>query len=305
VQSPDYKSGIDYWVEVAAPYYESMRRYDDALAVYTEYFESGEETLPAEKRMGFAYCYRQKGEFDSARLVLEDFAKTSAATDLPWILIDLALLEAIVAPNLTPALRLAEEAQAQLSIPDNWVTEQLMRLQYASGQTDEAMKSLAQLAVGFSWASYWGSVHYRRAQLAAANGLGDAGSYLDDAIQNLTHLARGDYGLGSLAYMGGGILPYRALALIRAGRQEEAIREIKRAIKMEPESADVAYYAACAYSLMGDTALALEWLETAAERGYQELWWARVDPDLYPLRKLPRFQEIINDWDTRLRKLFD
>jgi hypothetical protein len=39
------------------------------------------------------------------------------------------------------------------------------------------------------------------------------------------------------------------------------------------------------------------------ERGNQELWWARVDPDLDPLRGLPRFNEILSDWDARLQAL--
>jgi hypothetical protein len=55
--------------------------------------------------------------------------------------------------------------------------------------------------------------------------------------------------------------------------------------------------------LCGDTDQALDWLETALERGYQRLWWARVDPDLDPLRNLPRFQEIMTDWDTRIQAL--
>ena len=54
---------------------------------------------------------------------------------------------------------------------------------------------------------------------------------------------------------------------------------------------------------MGDTTLALQWLETAAERGHQELWWAQVDPDLDPLRELPRFKEIMNDWSKRIQTL--
>jgi hypothetical protein len=56
---------------------------------------------------------------------------------------------------------------------------------------------------------------------------------------------------------------------------------------------------------MGDTTLALQWLETAVERGYLELWWARVDPDLDPLRELPRFKEIMNDWDRRIQAMLE
>ena len=72
---------------------------------------------------------------------------------------------------------------------------------------------------------------------------------------------------------------------------------------MEPENAEVAYCAACLYSLLGDTTLALEWLQTAVDRGYLELWWAKVDPDLDPLRELPRFKEIMDAWDKRIQGL--
>jgi hypothetical protein len=44
---------------------------------------------------------------------------------------------------------------------------------------------------------------------------------------------------------------------------------------------------------------------TGNKRGLQELWWARVDPNLDSLRELPRFQEIMTDWDRRLRAMID
>jgi tetratricopeptide (TPR) repeat protein len=277
----------------------SMRRFDDALAVYTEYRKSGEETWSVDTRMDMAKCYRQKGEIDSARHILEGLADTSTASYRPYILTDLALLRAIGAQYLTTALKLAEKAQAELNSPDDWVIEPLLRLQYASGKMDDAAKSLEQLGGWWRWGK--SSHPYRKAQLAAVTGLSGASQYLDDAISSLTRLTRGEWMDADL----GDASAFLALALARAKKRDEARQELKRALKLEPEREDIAYHAACAYSLIGDTVLALQWLETAIKRGYQELWWARVDPDLDPLRKLPRFQEIMNDWDTRLRKLFD
>jgi hypothetical protein len=75
-------------------------------------------------------------------------------------------------------------------------------------------------------------------------------------------------------------------------------------LKIDPEGASVAYAAAAAYGLLGDTDRALEWLRTAVERGHDELWWARVDPDLDPLRERPDFDRILTDWDTRLRAIY-
>jgi adenylate cyclase len=78
---------------------------------------------------------------------------------------------------------------------------------------------------------------------------------------------------------------------------------IQRALRLEPEREDIAYSAAAAYSMLGETEKALNWLETAVERGHQELWWAHVDPDLDALRDQPRFEEIMARWDARLRAL--
>ncbi|UCG12674.1 MAG: hypothetical protein JSU72_19715, partial [Deltaproteobacteria bacterium] len=96
-----------------------------------------------------------------------------------------------------------------------------------------------------------------------------------------------------------------ALASARLGDLKRARNEIEYARRLEPERADIAYRSACAYSLMGETALALQWLETAVERGHLELWWARVDPDLDTLRELPRFKGIMSDWDSRIQALLE
>ena len=85
---------------------------------------------------------------------------------------------------------------------------------------------------------------------------------------------------------------------------QEAIEEIQRALRAEPESAEAAYHAACVFSLLGESEEALVWLRTAVERGHQEFWWARVDSDLDYLRGQRRFNEIMADWETHLRTLF-
>jgi len=296
--TPVRLSGMEYWAQVAGPYYMSMRRYDDALAVYTEFRRSGEETESVYNSRAIAKCYRQKGKIDSARHLLEGLADSSTGADRPYILMDLALIRAIGAQDLTTALELAERAQAELNTPEDRMTEPLLRLQYASGKIDDAAKSLEELGSFWTWGN--ASRHYRKAQLAATGSSG-ASRYLDEAISSLTRLSRGESRFLGIS----DATAFLALALALAEKPDESAREIKRALKLEPEREDIAYDAACAYSLIGDTALALQWLETAVKRGYQELWWARVDPDLDPLRKFPRFQEIMNDWDTRLRKLFD
>ncbi|MGB7062921.1 MAG: protein kinase [Candidatus Zixiibacteriota bacterium] len=298
-ETPDQKSGMEHWSSVAIPYYMSMRRYDDALSVLTEFRQSGEETYFVGNTMAMAECYKQKGEIDSARHLLEGLAETRSGAYRTSILFRLALLQAIDAQDLTVALELAEKAQAEMNIPNDWATEHLLLLQYAGGKMNNVIKSLEQLGTRGTWNE---SNRYRKAQLAAAIGSSGARTYLDAAISSLTRASRGgDY----YAYDIGGASAFLSLALARAGKPDEARQEIKRALKLEPERADIAYCAACAYSLIGDTTLALQWLESAVERGYQERWWACVDPDLDPMRDLPRFKEIMNVWDNRIQAMLE
>jgi tetratricopeptide (TPR) repeat protein len=166
VETPAHVSGIDHWAGVAGRYYMSMRRFDDALAVYAEYRESGEETEPVSNTLAMAQCFKQKGVIDSTRQLLEELVQTSTGADLPYILRDLSLLETIGARDLTTALELAERASAeQIGSWFDYVIEPLLRLRYTSGQTDDVAKSLEQIQ------SYWvrPSFFYRKAQIAAAS----------------------------------------------------------------------------------------------------------------------------------------
>lgn len=287
--------GMENWAYLAGSYYESMRRFDDALAVYSEFRGSGEETYPVYKTMAMATCYMQKGAIDRAKDLLEELIRTSTPDERPNVLAQLALLRAIDTQDLGVALKLAEQAHSEKIY--TWAFEvigPLLCLQYATGQTSNIIKTLAKTES----VTYYAHNSYLKAQIAAAIGSSDAAKYLEHSVSNLTRLSRSQWELGSAS-------AYLALALARAGKPREAQQEIKRALKLEPERAGIAYNATCAYSLMADTALALHWLETAVERGYLELWWARVDPDLDPLRELPRFKEIMNDWESRIQALLE
>jgi len=297
-RTPNRLSGIDCWASVAGVYYMSMRRFDDALATFRELRESGKETWSVDTRLDMAKCYRQKGEIDSAKYILQKLADSSTVSYQPYILRDLALIEAISTPDLATALKLVERAQAKANAPDDAVTEALLRLQYATGKLVNAAKSIEQLGTDISWRT--SSHPYRRAQLAQAIALDSAGKYLAQAITSLTVLSRSDWFRAQHLGEGSSFL---ALALARVRKPDEARKQVKRALKLEPEREDIAYNTACAYSLLGDTALALQWLKTAVDRGYLELWWAKVDPDLDPMRELPRFKEIMDAWDKRIQGL--
>jgi len=298
-ETPTRVSGIDLWSDLASGYYFSMRRFDDVLAVLEEERKSGEQTFSTDNTLIIARCYRQKGELNSANRILKELADKTVGADRSKVLIEQARLLAIGAADLAVPLGLAEGASVEPVGPENQTIDLLLRLAYASGRTDPVARTLEQLPAVYM--PFSAQAFYRKPQIAEVTGLDDARSYLDNAISSLTRLARcfkvpGEIGEASA---------FLSLALARAGRPDEAAREVKRALKLEPEREDIAYLAACAYSLMGDTTLALRWLKTAVERGYLELWWARVDPDLDPLRKLPRFKQIMDDWDRRIQALLE
>ncbi|HUV65633.1 MAG TPA: protein kinase [Sedimentisphaerales bacterium] len=294
---PDQVSGVAQWAEVAVRYYMSMRRYDDALNVLKEFKSSGNEVQPIFNSMLVAMCYARKGQIDAASHILVESAERSSEIERKAIMLEQALLRAAVEHDIDGALNLVKSARRGTDIPDNAMNSQILRLQHAAGYLDDAARTIELFGPRSNWD---GGDLYRKAQLAAVLDLRDAGLYLDQAITHLARISRAH--LYWNPQFGAGVSFY-ALALSRAGRHAKARREVERALKLEPEREDIAYNATCAYSLLGDTTLALQWLQTAVERGYLELWWARVDPDLDPLRNLPRFKAIMNNWDGRIKTI--
>jgi tetratricopeptide (TPR) repeat protein len=290
---------LDEWATFLAYYYPSMRRFDDALNMVSTVRDSGDVTWKTDFELSTATWYRQKGDFSSAENVLKDIESSLPSSyradyDMEW-----AELEAACG-NLDRALELAIKANEQSAgyqHDRNEIIAFLSRLYYAQGRTKDAQNVLAG-ANGFDNNFV---VFYQRAQMAAVTQSPDEDWELSRALLLATRASRGD----NFYHSFGEARIYCALASARKGDAMRARREIGYAAKLEPERADIAYYASAAYSLVDDTALALKWLQTAVDRGHQELWWARGDPDLDNLREEPRFQEIMDNWDRRMRALLD
>src|SRR5205823_3402672 len=92
---------------------------------------------------------------------------------------------------------------------------------------------------------------------------------------------------------------YRAILLARRGHWERATQEINRCLEREPRSAATLYAAACvvarAFDKIGTTAIAgqaLDLLERALAEGADPAR-AAADPDLAPIRRLPRFRRLV------------
>jgi hypothetical protein len=299
LQSIREKGRLDEWARQAAYYYPSMRRYDDALNMFDIARDSEDVTWKADLELSTAMWNRLKGDFGNARKVLKDIEPAlpsgrRAEYDLEWAALEAA--SGNIERALERAIKAHEEA-AGYQYNRNVFSELLARLYFARGQVGDARKALA--APNGFYNSF--VVFYRRAQMAVVTQSADADRELSRALLLAARASRGSDFMQSL----GEARIYSALASARRGDPKRARREILYAIKLEPERADIAYSAAAAYSLIGDAAMALQWLEASLERGYQELWWARVDPDLDTLRELPRFNEIMDEWERRIEALID
>lgn len=291
------------WGYYTPQYYRSMRRYDEALAIYAEITETGNPTWKVQNLYAMAQVRGLSGDFAGAREIFEDGKGEGNAHIALGASFSLASLTAIEG-NITQARIDAEKALEDYTtgLHHDGHFYELARLQFADGQADMALATLGRIkgsVSGFSNFSLSLPAMYLKAQLEKLYGTNDTAGYMEkvELFASRTACRPSVYTDIGVAYVNW------ALAAGRSGDFPVALNAVEFAQQVEPERADIAYSSACVYSLMGNIALALQWLETAVERGHQELWWARVDPDLDPLRELPRFKEIMNDWDKRIQTL--
>jgi adenylate cyclase len=80
-----------------------------------------------------------------------------------------------------------------------------------------------------------------------------------------------------------------ASSLLFLGEREKALQFAESAQRVDPDSEDTNYNAACFYANAGETEKALDCLE----RGVHDPDWMEQDTDLDPLRDHPRFQEVM------------
>jgi tetratricopeptide (TPR) repeat protein len=291
------------WVSRASEYYASMGL-EDELSVLTEARGHEEETWSQDKVVQVAVCYRKKGDVTQAKQVLRDAEPSLPVEYDQWVEQELAIIAAIEG-DLKRAVEHATKAHEGSSWPQNIHYNQalLARLQFASGRREEALASLTPIKPSWYLFSYFFPALYQRGQFETVSGSSEADDYLRQALASATRAARG--GTHFVDVIWSEARCYCALASAHLGDPGRARSDIEYALRLEPARADIAYHAAAVYSLLGDTSSALRWLETSVERRHQELWWARVDPDLDNLRDLPRFKEIMDEWDRRLSEMIN
>ncbi len=80
---------------------------------------------------------------------------------------------------------------------------------------------------------------------------------------------------------------------------DSAMTEVKKALALRPNDANILYNAACTYGLMGKKDEALELLVRMKQAGFSQLDWARRDPDLACLHNDPAFLALLAEEDAK------
>ena len=86
---------------------------------------------------------------------------------------------------------------------------------------------------------------------------------------------------------------YLATDLAQIGDKDNALKEANRALELNPDDPLMLYNATCFYSQLGEKESALKSLEKAIGVGYANYEWLEKDTDLDPIRKEPKFDELI------------
>ncbi len=88
---------------------------------------------------------------------------------------------------------------------------------------------------------------------------------------------------------------YSELGMIylRIRQGKKGIDMLKKAISLDPKNGLVYYNLACAYACLNEIEQALDALEAAVDRGYDDFAWMLKDGDLRNLHNTKRFQDVI------------
>jgi len=81
-------------------------------------------------------------------------------------------------------------------------------------------------------------------------------------------------------------------------KYDAAVIELKKALALRPNDANILYNAACTYGLMEKKAEAIDLFRKMKENVFPQLDWARRDPDLACLHNDPEFLALLADEDA-------
>lgn len=76
--------------------------------------------------------------------------------------------------------------------------------------------------------------------------------------------------------------------------REDALRRLRRAMEMDPDSQSVRYNVACTYAMLGMADEAMDVLEHNIAAGWGQRSWVEHDPDWRAVHGHPRFRELLD-----------
>ncbi|MFI5201004.1 MAG: TPR end-of-group domain-containing protein [Candidatus Kapaibacterium sp.] len=88
---------------------------------------------------------------------------------------------------------------------------------------------------------------------------------------------------------------FYAVNLAERGQNEDALRQGKEALDVNPGDPLMLYNGACLYAQLGKIKLSIETLREAIASGHQEFDWIKRDSDLNPIRNDPEYIELMKD----------
>jgi len=84
-----------------------------------------------------------------------------------------------------------------------------------------------------------------------------------------------------------------AAALAERGEEEEALKMVEQALRIDPYDPSVLYNLTCTYSALGKLDEAMSTLESSFENGFVNKSWLVNDSSLDPIRSHPRYTELL------------
>ena len=231
----------------------------------------------------------------------------------------------LTAAEFEEAIRASQRAlDLQPQMPEAWLaTATLLSMQGRADEAARAFESALSLNPGSYEANYLYARHcFSRGELERAAELFEAAQRLrPDDYQPLCMLqgaldrlgrkgeerAVGERAMAAIDARlqvepeDGRALQLGAVQAAKLGLDAKARDLAERALKARPGDFSTAYNLACAYSVLGDRARALQLLDEAVRYGRGNLGWIEHDADFDSLRGDPRFDEIVD----RLRAVSD
>src|SRR5688500_2104434 len=96
-----------------------------------------------------------------------------------------------------------------------------------------------------------------------------------------------------------------AIKLLEESKLDEAEKALRQVLSLDPRHTINLYNFACLRAVQGRADEAIDYLERAAEAGFTDFIHIAADPDLEPLRELPRYRQFISRKGFFQRKAAD